>query len=154
MLVSNSDQGPQSYEVGYGKPPRKGQFKPGQSGNPHGRPKGAKSLKAAFEKVASELVTVTIAGQPTTMTFLEAVVNTAFHYAANGNKALLAVVTEWVNKYGYSASDEKALSEVGKVIKHGGSAYVKTLWSKKDIDEFEDLEKRMVPWNQLQGKFK
>jgi hypothetical protein len=27
------------YEIGYKKPPRKNQFKPGQSGNPKGRPK-------------------------------------------------------------------------------------------------------------------
>lgn len=32
-----------TYEVGYGKPPKHSQFKPGQSGNPKGRPKGAKS---------------------------------------------------------------------------------------------------------------
>src|SRR3954468_3734508 len=30
--------------VGYGRPPRATRFKPGQSGNPRGRPKGAKSL--------------------------------------------------------------------------------------------------------------
>lgn len=32
-----------SYGVGYGKPPTKTQFKPGQSGNPRGRPKGRRS---------------------------------------------------------------------------------------------------------------
>jgi hypothetical protein len=30
-------------DVGYGRPPRAHQFKPGQSGNPTGRPRGAKS---------------------------------------------------------------------------------------------------------------
>ncbi len=33
------------YEVGYGKPPAEHRFKPGQSGNPRGRPKGAKNKK-------------------------------------------------------------------------------------------------------------
>ena len=31
------------YEVGNGKPPEHSRFKPGQSGNPRGRPKGAKN---------------------------------------------------------------------------------------------------------------
>ena len=30
-------------EVGYGKPPKHSQFKPGQSGNPQGRPKGSRN---------------------------------------------------------------------------------------------------------------
>lgn len=32
-----------SYEVGYGKPPASTRFRPGQSGNPKGRPKGARN---------------------------------------------------------------------------------------------------------------
>ena len=31
------------YEVGYGKPPVASQYKPGQCGNPGGRPKGSKT---------------------------------------------------------------------------------------------------------------
>lgn len=29
------------YRVGYGRPPRRHRLKPGQSGNPKGRPKGS-----------------------------------------------------------------------------------------------------------------
>jgi hypothetical protein len=39
--------GSKSYEVGYGKPPVESRFKPGQSGNPRGRPKGSKNRAAA-----------------------------------------------------------------------------------------------------------
>lgn len=35
-------------EIGYGKPPTEQQFKPGQSGNVKGRPKGAKNRRPAF----------------------------------------------------------------------------------------------------------
>lgn len=38
-----------NYEVGYGKPPRDRRFKPGQSGNPRGRPKKRLSLLELFE---------------------------------------------------------------------------------------------------------
>ena len=38
------------YEVGYGKPPANGRFKSGQSGNPKGRPKGAKNKLPALNE--------------------------------------------------------------------------------------------------------
>ena len=39
------DKGAASYDVGYAKPPESIRFKPGQSGNPRGRPKGARNKK-------------------------------------------------------------------------------------------------------------
>ena len=38
------------YEVGYGKPPKETRFKPGQSGNPGGRPKGAKNKRPGMHE--------------------------------------------------------------------------------------------------------
>jgi hypothetical protein len=40
-------------DVGYGRPPRAHQFKPGQSGNPKGRPKGRKSENQMLEELLS-----------------------------------------------------------------------------------------------------
>lgn len=40
------------YDVGYGKPPVATRFKQGQSGNPKGRPKGAKNKRSALFEVS------------------------------------------------------------------------------------------------------
>src|SRR3954454_22777450 len=52
-----------SYEVGFGKPPRSTQFRPGQSGNSAGRPRGAKNFHTALEQELRSRVTVTENGR-------------------------------------------------------------------------------------------
>jgi len=39
-----------AYEVGYGKPPKQTRFAAGKSGNPKGRPKGAKNKRPLLNK--------------------------------------------------------------------------------------------------------
>ncbi|WP_171052628.1 DUF5681 domain-containing protein [Ruegeria sediminis] len=46
------------YEVGYGKPPKTSRFQKGQSGNPKGRPKGAKGLNASLKRELESKITV------------------------------------------------------------------------------------------------
>ncbi|MDQ6732297.1 MAG: DUF5681 domain-containing protein, partial [Actinomycetota bacterium] len=44
--------------VGRGRPPVHSQFKPGQSGNPPGRPKGSKNFITLLYQEAAEQVTI------------------------------------------------------------------------------------------------
>jgi Family of unknown function (DUF5681) len=60
---------------GYGKPPKNGQFKKGQSGNPKGRPKKPSqpvSTAYLFRKIANERVVVEAKSRKEIMTHWEA----------------------------------------------------------------------------------
>lgn len=52
-----------SKPVGYGNPPVEHRFKPGQSGNPNGRPKGRRNNKSILQEVAGKRLTVTENGR-------------------------------------------------------------------------------------------
>ena len=62
------------YEVGYGKPPVNTRFKPGQSGNPKGRPRGSKGFATLMRKALSETVLVREDGQLRHMSRREAII--------------------------------------------------------------------------------
>jgi hypothetical protein len=81
----NIDRG--SDVVGYGRPPRKNQFRPGQSGNPRGRPKGAKGLKAELREELNEWVTITIEGKTRRIRKRRLVIKALAAQAAKGNVA-------------------------------------------------------------------
>lgn len=51
-----------SYKVGKGRPPKEHQFKPGQSGNRDGRPKGSKNAASMAKAALGRKVVVTING--------------------------------------------------------------------------------------------
>ena len=53
-----------SGKVGPGNPPLHTRFKPGQSGNPDGRPKGSKNFAALLDRELRRLVTVEVNGKP------------------------------------------------------------------------------------------
>ena len=62
------------YEVGYGKPPKSGQFKKGQSGNPKGRRKGTKNTGAMVKKIMDQKITITVNGRNRSVSVKEAAV--------------------------------------------------------------------------------
>jgi Family of unknown function (DUF5681) len=63
----NSQDDPTEYKVGNKKPPKQFQFKPLQSGNPKGRPKGSLNLATLVAQQLQQTVTVTIKGEAVKM---------------------------------------------------------------------------------------
>lgn len=78
-------------DEGYGKPPKRWQFKPGQSGNPKGRPKGSKNLATIFKEESMKLVAVREGGKSRKVAKRELVVAQITNKAAGGD--LRAAIT-------------------------------------------------------------
>ena len=82
-----------NYEVGYGKPPQSTRFKPGQSGNPKGKPKGAKNLAIIVNNAIKEKVVVNENGKRKTISKLEVAVRQLVNKAAIGDqKAMMQLL--------------------------------------------------------------
>jgi hypothetical protein len=106
-------------EVGYGKPPKHGQFKPGTSANPRGRPRGALGLKAELKAELDEFVTITVDGKPKRIRKRRLVIKALAAKAAKGNVAaadkLLSLVIQ-AEGFEDERPIQKALTDTDNLI--------------------------------------
>ena len=72
-------------DVGYGKPPRAHQFKPGKSGNPKGRPKGAKSEATILRELLDQKIGLNERGKTRRITVLEGILRRIAEDCLKGN---------------------------------------------------------------------
>ena len=82
------------YQVGYGKPPRHTRFKKGQSGNPRGRPPGAKNLSTLLNEALNEMVVVTDNGGRKRITKRQASLKQLVNEAAKGKWPALRLLLD------------------------------------------------------------
>jgi hypothetical protein len=93
MIKVNANQ-TGTYKVGYGRPPKKHQFKKGQSGNPTGLRHAKKSL---YEEIIAELQSekiVVIEGKSKKFTKQAILVKNAVSHASSGKIQLLKLLVE------------------------------------------------------------
>lgn len=88
-----SEQATDGYAVGYGKPPQHTRFNPGRSGNPKGRPKGAKNLKTLIERELTRKIVIRDEGGRRSVAKREVVAKQLVKKALEGqDKAILTLL--------------------------------------------------------------
>ena len=87
------------YEVGKYRPPVEHQYRPGQSGNLSGRPKGSKSWKRVMEEELSREVNLKEQGVEARVTKMEALAKRLVSDALNGDTRALAELLKQINRH-------------------------------------------------------
>src|SRR5262249_33368566 len=105
------------YRVGWGRPPKAHQFKPGQSGNPSGAKSKAKSLvsdlKALFERALNSTVKLPRGQRDQIATKFDAGIEKLFDQFASGDHRARRDVFEIAEKFGI---DLKGSQHKGKPV--------------------------------------
>lgn len=83
----------QKYKVGYGCPPKEYQFKPGQSGNPKGRPKKNNSFAEDILEEMSEMITIQVNGKLKKITKKRALAKRLIADSLSGKVSAIKILT-------------------------------------------------------------
>ena len=87
-----SEQDPKDKDVGYKKPPISSRFKPGQSGNHRGRPKGSQNFSTIMEKELSTRVPVSQNGRQKRLTKKHIIAARLVNKAVEGDPKAVPIV--------------------------------------------------------------
>jgi hypothetical protein len=130
QVEADSDQA-KEYRVGYRRPPLETRFCAGVSGNPRGRPKGARSLASVVATTLGERVAVTENGRRRRITKLEAAVKQLVNRAASGEARAMQLLLALVQASEArplqpdanrpTEGDEIVLRELKRRLEHGAA---------------------------------
>jgi hypothetical protein len=110
--------------VGYGRPPAEHQFRPGQSGNPSGRPKGARGFKSDLRDELGELISISDDDNKTIeVTKQRAIIKTLLRMAIAGDpRAIATIVGSCARAFGEDDGDDETEAPEDHAIMQAATA--------------------------------
>ena len=128
-----------NYEIGYGRPPKNSQFKPGFSGNKKGRTKGSKNTYTLLNEILSQKIDIKENGQDLRITKKVAMLTQLVNKAVKGDtKAITALLPHMLISDAKEEDQNKILSALNQDDKEIISNYLKNL---SDFDGTKELIK-------------
>jgi Family of unknown function (DUF5681) len=100
------------YAVGYGRPPKATQFKPGQSGNARGRPKGPRTIGAILREVIGQKIAVNEGSKTRRLPMLEVMLRRLANEAMRNDPKARKLLISLVERYSESPDPEAHLDEL------------------------------------------
>ena len=134
------------FEVGYRKPPKAHRFKPGQSGNPNGRPR-KKGLGSVEEIIRDELmrtVTVTENGKPSKLPVGKLLARQFIAQALKGNAKAFTTTMKLIETIKPSEEDLALQEEKLKLARQLAASTVDQM---KTIHRYRKLYGELPPEN-------
>jgi hypothetical protein len=101
--------------VGYGRPPVNSQFKPGQSGNPRGRPKQQKNIATILDDALRKKIRIRRGNKVYSVTKLEAAFEVILNKALAGDHHAFAKLIQVLDKLGGFLPTKEAIGSPGVV---------------------------------------
>jgi len=109
--AADRDQPLSDFKARYRQPPKAFRFKPGQSGNPSGRPKAVKRLHTELEAALSAPVTIKVGSRKRRVSKLQAAVKSLADRAASGDPLVLRLLLTELRHAESRAGEEPAVQE-------------------------------------------
>ena len=94
-------------KIGYKRPPRRTQFKPGQSGNPSGKNSGTRNISTELQDILSEQITFAADGTLKTMSKQRALASALVSAAIGGDLRATAIVIAHLSRDGQRLRGEE-----------------------------------------------
>jgi hypothetical protein len=118
-------------DVGYGRPPRAHRFKPGQSGNPKGRPKGAKNESTILREILERKITLRSEGRPQKIPVLQGIHLRIAENALKGDTKSAAFL---LNRYAAMVSGELQPNDVSEDDREVLEAFRQRVAARRDTE--------------------